>query len=200
MFSLLNQKLNQTNRILVLIVAFLMFLVYFLPLWVINLTAPQYPETLGMYIYVNDIKGKTPYDLQNINILNHYIGMQKIAADSIPELQYMPYILGYMIFGAVVTFFFNRVFMVFLGVLNTVLVGIAGIYDFWRWEYNYGHNLDPNAPIQVPGMSYQPPLIGCKELLNINACSWPSIGALLLFVVLGILFWILYTEFNTQNR
>lgn len=200
MFSLLNQKLNQTNRILVLIVAFLMFLVYFLPLWVINLTAPQYPETLGMYIYVNDIKGKTPYDLQNINILNHYIGMQKIAADSIPELQYMPYILGYMIFGAVVTFFFNRVFMVFLGVLNTVLVGIAGIYDFWRWEYNYGHNLDPNAPIQVPGMSYQPPLIGCKELLNINACSWPSIGVLLLFVVLGILFWILYTEFNTQNR
>lgn len=24
------------------------------------------------------------------------------------------------------------------------------MYDFWRWEYNYGHNLDPNAAIIVP--------------------------------------------------
>lgn len=195
----MNQKLNKTNRILILVVAFLMLLVYFLPLWIVNLSAPQYPETLGMYIFINDVRGKTPHDLQNINILNHYIGMQKIASDSIPELQFMPYILGYMIAGGIIAFFINRVFMVVLGILNTILVGIAGIYDFWRWEYNYGHNLDPNAPIQVPGMSYQPPLIGCKELLNINACSFPHVGGFLLTVVLGILIWIWYNEYRNQN-
>jgi len=173
MFTIMNQKLNKTNRMLILVVAFLMFLVYFLPLWFVNLSAPQYPETLGMYIYINDIRGRTPYDLQNINLLNHYIGMEKISADSIPELQYMPYILGYMIAGAIVAFFINRIYMVVLGIVNTILVGIAGLYDFWRWEYNYGHNLSPDAPIKVPGMSYQPPLIGCKELLNITACSCP---------------------------
>ena len=41
--------------------------------------------------------------------------------------------------------------------------------DFYLWEYEYGHNLDPTAPIQVPGMSYQPPLIGYKMLLNFGA-------------------------------
>jgi copper chaperone NosL len=48
--------------------------------------------------------------------------------------------------------------------------------DFYRWEYQYGHNLDPTAPIQVPGMAYQPPLIGYKQLLNFSAYSAPDKG------------------------
>jgi len=47
-----------------------------------------------------------------------------------------------------------------------VLFGIIAMVDFWRWEYDYGHDLDPNAAIIVPGMAYQPPLIGFKQLLN----------------------------------
>ena len=26
-----------------------------------------------------------------------------------------------------------------------VLFGIVAMIDFWRWEYNYGHNLDPEC-------------------------------------------------------
>jgi copper chaperone NosL len=58
--------------------------------------------------------------------------------------------------------------------------------DFWRWEYDYGHNLDPNAAIIVPGMAYQPPLIGFKQLLNFGAYSIPDIGGWL-FIVSGLL-------------
>ena len=54
--------------------------------------------------------------------------------------------------------------------------------DFWKWEYNYGHNLSTDAPIQVPGMSYQPPLIGYKQLLNFGAYSIPDIGGWLMAV------------------
>jgi copper chaperone NosL len=58
-------------------------------------------------------------------------------------------------------------------------VGIAGMYDFWRWGYDYGHNLDAEqAVIVVPGMSYQPPLIGTKQLLNFQATSMPHVGAI----------------------
>ena len=32
------------------------------------------------------------------------------------------------------------------------------------------------AAIKVPGMSYQPPLIGGKQLLNFHATSWPDAG------------------------
>ena len=58
--------------------------------------------------------------------------------------------------------------------------------DFWRWEYAYGHELNPDAPIQVPGMAYQPPLIGYKQLLNFGAFSIPDIGGFL-FILVGLL-------------
>ena len=48
----------------------------------------------------------------------------------------------------------------------------AGFVDFYLWGYDYGHNLDTeHAIIKVPGMSYQPPLIGSKKLLNFKAIS-----------------------------
>ena len=58
--------------------------------------------------------------------------------------------------------------------------------DFWRWDYNYGHNLNPDAAIIVPGMAYQPPLIGYKQLLNFGAYSIPDIGGWL-FIGVGII-------------
>ena len=67
-----------------------------------------------------------------------------------------------------------KIFFLFL------LFGIVAMVDFWRWEYNYGHNLDPNAAIIVPGMAYQPPLIGFKQLLNFGAYSIPDVGGWLL--------------------
>ena len=52
---------------------------------------------------------------------------------------------------------------------------MAGLIDFWKWEYDYGHDLDTvNAIIKIPGMSYQPPVIGSRQLLNFTATSWPA--------------------------
>ena len=177
------ERLSLKNRWLVLLIGLLLVVIYFVPLWSIRLVAPQYPEGLGMYLWAGKITGLGRFDLQNINLLNHYIGMAPIVEQSIPEFQFMPYILGYMILGAFVTFFYPRRFMVWLGLVNLGLVGLAGFYDFWRWEYNYGHNLNPEAPISIPGMTYQPPLIGCKQLLNINSCSTPHVGGVLLLLV-----------------
>jgi copper chaperone NosL len=60
---------------------------------------------------------------------------------------------------------------------------VLSMVDFWRWEYDYGHTLDPHAAIQVPGMSYQPPLLGYKELLNFGAFSIPGTGGWIFFGV-----------------
>ncbi|PJZ68137.1 hypothetical protein CH373_14200 [Leptospira perolatii] len=194
MQKLLLQRLKSGNRYLVLGIACILISVFFLPIWQISLAAPQYPEGLGMQIWIHQVKGSTPYDLQNINLLNHYIGMHEIVSESIPELLFMPYVLGYMILGAFVTLLLPRVYMIALGVINFVILGIAGLADFWRWEYNYGHNLNPEAPIIVPGMAYQPPLLGCKEMLNITACSYPNYGGWILLICLATLFVILWSE------
>jgi copper chaperone NosL len=57
-----------------------------------------------------------------------------------------------------------------------MVVALAGLADFWYWGYDYGHDLDPTAAIKVPGLSYQPPVIGSKQLLNFTAHSWPGAG------------------------
>ncbi|PKA15852.1 hypothetical protein [Leptospira haakeii] len=194
MQELLLKKISKMNRLLILGVGLLFVSVYFLPIWHISLAAPQYPEGLGMKIWIDKITGSSTYDLQNINLLNHYIGMHEIVSESVPELLFMPYVLGFLIFGAFVTFLHPKVYLIVLGILNIVILGILGMYDFWRWEYNYGHNLNPEAPIVVPGMAYQPPLLGCKEMLNITACSFPSWGGIILFVALGILVWVILDE------
>lgn len=174
------------------IAALLLLLVYFFPLWSISMEAPQYPEGIGMNITVNNVEGKNPNDLKNINGLNHYIGMKPITPESIPELKIMPFIFGFLIVtGLVIAWQGNRKWiLVWLGLF--VLLAIAGLVDFYIWGYDYGHNLNPNAPIKVPGMTYQPPLIGSKQLLNINAISQPHIGfyvSLLSMGIAGIVWW-----------
>src|SRR5690606_16475600 len=84
-------KLTNRTRALVALAAVLLVPAFFLPLWTINLEAPQYPEGLGMDIMVNTIRGQGEWDLQNINGLNHYIGMKEIHPESIRELRIMPW-------------------------------------------------------------------------------------------------------------
>jgi copper chaperone NosL len=160
---------------------------FFLPLWRVQLVAPQYPEGLGMRIGISSVRGATPNDLDNINGLNHYIGMQRISPDAIPELRIMPWIVGLLIAGGLAAAVAGRRRVLYAWCLGFFAFGAAGLADFWRWEYDYGHHLDfEHAIIKIPGMNYQPPLIGVKQLLNFTAVSWPDIGGWIAFVALTL--------------
>jgi len=165
-------------RLLMAVAAVLLSAVAVLPLWKVRLVAPQYPEGLGLLIHINTVSGIKPHDLQSINGLNHYIGMKPINPDAIPELRWMPWIVaGLVATGLLVALTRSRrALATWIGAF--VLLGGLGLWDFWRWEYDYGHHLDmEHAILIVPGMSYQPPLIGSKQLLNFTAASWPAPGA-----------------------
>lgn len=169
---------------LFLLAVLLPLLLFVFPLWKITLTAPQYPDGVAMYIWINQITGDTESTLQNINILNHYVGMKYIEPDSIPELKYFPWVVGAVSLLGVVFFLLRKRPLYLTWAIILVVLGGLGIYDFYLWEYDYGHNLDPRAPIKVPGMAYQPPVIGSKMLLNFRAESWPALGGI--FLGLGI--------------
>ena len=188
------KTLKNRNRILVGVVAVLMLLVYVLPVWQVNLEAPMYPEGLSMHIWLYNVTGGEEFDLRNINLLNHYVGMKEIHKSMFPEFLIMPYIMGFMILGAIITVLFPRRLLVYLGLGNLVIVGAAGLFDYYKWAHDYGHNLKEGAPLVIPGMAYQPPLLGCKELLNFVACSWPHWGGWLLVLSGLILILILYDE------
>lgn len=169
--------LGRGPKLLTALAALLLATVYVAPLWSVRLVAPQYPEGLGMHIRVNTVTGVKPTDIDNINGLNHYIGMKTIHPDTIPELRYMPWIVAALIAGGLITALVGKRRLLVLWAAVYVMVAIAGLVDFWRWEYDYGHNLDmAQAIIKIPGMSYQPPLIGSKQLLNFTASSWPGLG------------------------
>lgn len=160
---------------------------YLSPLWHITLQAPQYPEGLGLKIMLSDVQGQHEYDLQNINNLNHYIGMKRIEPDAIPELRIMPWIVAGLIGLGLTAAASGKHWMLYLWCGVFLAVAVAGLVDFWLWAYDYGHNLDvEHAAIKVPGMSYQPPIIGSKQLLNFRAHSWPALGGWAAFGSLGV--------------
>jgi copper chaperone NosL len=152
------------------------------PFWKITLVAPQYPEGLEMFIYPNGVKGQ----VELINGLNHYIGMQSIVNDDFPEFKVLPYWLGLLVLIGVATSVINKLRWLWIWVGGLLATGIIGIVDFWRWEYNYGHHLDPHAAIKIPGITYQPPLFGYKQLLNFVAGSFPALGGYMI-IIPGIL-------------
>lgn len=175
-------KVSLFNRVLIGLAAATLVVSIFVPLWRIELDAPQYPEGLCLKIYPNSIGG----DVDIINGLNHYIGMQTLHAESFIEFSVLPYIIGfYALLVFMAAFVGNRKYLNFV-LIAFVFFGIVAMVDFWRWEYDYGHNLNPDAAIKVPGMAYQPPLIGFKQLLNFGAYSAPDIGGWL-FIIAGVL-------------
>jgi len=186
--------MKKKSKILIVIASLLLLLAFLFPLWRIDLNAPQYPEGLGLNIWINQITGLNENDVDRINGLNHYIGMKAITPDDIPELQYMPYIIVFMVlFGLSIAFSGKKkLIYVWLGLF--VVLAIIGLYDFYMWGYDYGHNLNPDAPIKVPGMTYQPPLFGSKQLLNINAVSLPYIGSIVILISILISIFTLFLD------
>lgn len=192
------KKMKKITRIIIIAASLAMITAYLTPMWMIDLEAPQYPEGLGMQIWINKITG----DLNTVNGLNHYIGMKKIEPDSIKELSIMPYVLAFLIAAGVVTGIAGKKKLLAVWVVIFLIAGAAGGVDFYMWEYDYGHNLDPTAAIIVPGMSYQPPLIGSKQLLNFVATSYPDIGGIIIMAagLIGVMVLIYETGFNRRKK
>jgi copper chaperone NosL len=173
-------------RLLLALAALMLTATYVLPLWHIALEAPQYPEGLGLYISIDGVAGENKHDLQSLNGLNHYIGMHKIVPEEIPELRFLPGAIGVLVLLGLGAAAIGRRWALTTYAAVLVAGALAGLADFWWWGYRYGHELDPRAAIRVPGMTYQPPLLGSKKLLNITAHSWPAAGGLFLTAAVTI--------------
>lgn len=173
------KKISNASRIAIGAGSLAMIASFMLPLWQIQLWAPQYPEGLNMKIWHNKLSGA--FDI--INGLNHYIGMREIKEEMFPEFQIIGILMGIFIALGFLTAWMGTRRWLVVFTATAYIYGIAALYDFYRWGYDYGHNLDPHAAIVVPGMSYQPPVLGYKNLLNFTAYSGPDTGG---FIIVGV--------------
>ena len=169
-------ELSTPSRILMVAVAAALLPSIFLPVWNITLHAPQYPGGLDVVIYPHTVGG----DLSEVNILNHYIGMQEIRPDEFPEFMFIPFFIlrffGFAVLAALVA----RLPVAAIGYLDFVVFGIVMLFDFRNWLSEYGMNLSPDAPVDLE--PFVPNFLGTTEVGNFTVTSTPAAGAILMFV------------------
>ena len=191
-----SSKISLLSKVLLLFTSLLFIGSLFVPMWRIELEAPQYPEGLVLQLHANKIGG----DVAIINGLNHYIGMATLHTENFFEFKVLPYIFGAFGFISLVLIFVARRKAVLFFLISYVLFVVLAAVDFYRWNYEYGHNLDPNAAIVVPGMAYQPPLIGYKQLLNFGAYSIPDTGGWMLSLAGLLLAAVVFLEYKIYRK
>jgi hypothetical protein len=173
-FRLLGEPIKWRSRFFVGFLSVPLVLCFTAPLWKLQMAAPQYPEGLELVIYAHTIEG----DVQEINTLNHYIGMERIDRAMLRDLDWIPFALGALVLLTLrVASIGSLRSLIDLLVLFLYFSGFS-MARFYYQLYNAGHNLDPHAPFSVE--PFMPPVIGTKQIANFTVTSMPA----------GATFWI----------
>src|SRR5687767_785145 len=181
-FRFLHKPLNLGSRLLLLAAAVAIAVSLFFPLWKMHLVAPQYSDGLDLYIFSYKIEGGglNGQHLVEINNLNHYIGMKPIQQADFLEMIWMPFVFGFIILLILRSIVFGEMSNVVDLFALYSYFGIFSIASFWYRLYEYGHNLDPMAPMRIK--PFTPLLIGVKQIANFREYSFPQAGAYLLLL------------------
>ena len=168
----MSEPIGLAARLMLLMAAALLVVTYFFPLWNLTMFAPQYPDGLRLDIYSYTlIGGNRGQDIKEINVLNHYIGMQDLVNESFTEFKWMPFVIGALgllilraaVHGTVVALVDVTMLFVYFGAFS--------LWSFGYKLYRYGHDLAPTAAVQVP--PFMPPMFGGQQIANFEVYSYP---------------------------
>ena len=177
-YAFVQRPLFMPARLALLLLVIPLALSFGQPLWRIHLSAPQYPQGLWMEIYSYKVEGGNHgQHINEINELNHYIGMHKIDRAELSDLDWIPFALGLLVVLALRCAAIGTI----RSLLDlVVLTGYVTVFAFGRFIYKlyaYGHNLDPTAAFKVK--PFTPAIFGTKQIANFTTTSMPQTGTLL---------------------
>ena len=182
----LSKRLNAWSRMWVFLAVLCIAASFFFPLWHIHLEAPQYREGLDLWIYGYQlVGGNEGQDLREINILNHYIGMQEVHEADFLEMRIIPFALGFFILFGLRTIFFGAMSGLIDNLALYLYFCLFSLANFVYRMYSYGHDLDPTAPINPD--PFWPALIGTKQIANMTQTSLPHGASYLLIAALVLM-------------
>jgi len=149
----------------------------FLPLWRMELIAPQYPEGLVMRAYGNhfaDDPDSYYDDIKEINGLNHYIGMQPI--EEVTEMKlFIPGIIAMVVAAIGLSFVtWKKHWLRVLTVAGFWFIPLFFVADLQYWLYHFGHTMKEDAPLN-PG-DFTPKVIGTTDVWNFHTENSFEIG------------------------
>lgn len=156
-----------------------MFAAWKLPLWNMKLTAPMYPNGLHMIAYGDKFGG----DLYELNIVNHYVGMKHIKPEDISEMALFPVGLVIVSLLGIVPIFRPKLHKLcgWLALLFPIV--ILGFIQYYLYEF--GHGLNPEAPIKIP--EFTPVALGSSTIVNFTATSMIDLGMVALILASALI-------------
>jgi copper chaperone NosL len=174
-----NKRLNVVSRLWILIAVALLAAHFLFPLWHIHLVAPQYRDGLDLWIYSHQlVSGNEGQDLVEINLLNHYIGMQELHEADFFEMRIIPFAVGFFILFGLRAVVFGLMSNLIDHLVLFSYFSLFSLATFIYRLYSYGHHLDPRAPINPD--PFWPALIGTKQIANMTQTSLPGVASYLL--------------------
>lgn len=183
----LDAPLRGRGRLLLVLLVLPLLLSFAFPLWRISMKAPQYPDGLSMDIYAYQVVGGNDgHDVQEINTLNHYIGMHTITREELRDLDWIPFaMIGMALLALRAAALGNVRSLIDLSMIAVYVSAIAFGRFVWML-YEFGHHLDPKAPVKVA--PFMPVVFGEKQIANFLTRSMPQLGSLLMGAfTLGVL-------------
>jgi copper chaperone NosL len=143
---------------------------YWQPFWTFKLYAPQYPSGLTLTIALTGFSG----DVREIDMLNHYIGMDSLQHGAALERQYAAPLVGVLVgVLALLAMLPSRRSAVFAAVIGAAYP-LGFLADTFYWLHRFGHQLDPRAPLHIP--QFTPQLFGNGNIGQFMTFAVPRLG------------------------
>lgn len=154
--------------------AILILISMLFPYWVLRLNAPQFPDGLTIQVFVNRMEG----DVGELEGLNHYVGLGSFADAAVLERSIaIAAIIGLV--GLLLAGLYVHSRWVLLLVLPALLFPVVFLADLQYWLYDFGHNLDPLAPLAAAVGEFTPPIFGPAEIAQFETLALPGLGLIL---------------------
>jgi hypothetical protein len=172
----LNEPIRFGARVLLALLVIPLALSFAQPLWRIRLQAPQYPAGLQLDIYAHTLAGgHDGHDIDEINELNHYIGMRHLDRSAFQDLDWLPFAIGLM---AILTLRTSVIGNVRTLIDLVMITGYISAFAFVRFVYKlyvFGHDLDPHAALKI--QPFMPVVVGTRQIANFTTESLPWLGS-----------------------
>ncbi len=161
--------------------AMLLIVSLLLPYWILKLSAPQFPKGLTVTAYVNRLTG----DVGELEGLNHYVGLGSFQ-DAATFERSIAIIAIIMLAGLLVAALLIHSRWVLVLVTPALLYPVIFLIDLQYWLWDFGHHLDPAAPLAAAVGEFTPPIFGPAEIAQFDTFALPGFGLILAFIASGL--------------
>lgn len=157
---------------LTLIGSILFLLSLWQPWWGLEMFAPQYP---GGLVVISDLTQMTG-DVEEINTLNHYIGLMPVDQAAQLERKLAPGAVWFFTLLALAAVLTARSWLMWLLRLPLIIFPLLFLVSLKAWLWYAGNHLDPAAPLSATIKAFTPVMLGPGKIAQFETYGWVEPG------------------------